>query len=262
MNILITGSNGFIGTSIKKYLSAYNNIIIKAISRLDFDLSCYESTKKWFIDNNKYYDIVIHTAIKGGSRLKNDDCDTIDNNIKMYYNLLSNNLYFNKFINLSSGAEYCQQHTPYGLSKKIISESIKCKTNYFNLRIYAVFNEHELDSRFIKNNILNYINNSDITIFKNKLMDFMYMKDFLSIVYEYINHNNLPKDIDCVYQNKYTLLDIAKIINNLETKKVKITINNETLDDSYVGKYTNIGLDFIGLEQGIKHTYNSMKALL
>jgi nucleoside-diphosphate-sugar epimerase len=257
MNILLTGSNGFIGNNIKRYLTKFP-VSLTSISRKNFDLSCYESTKKWFIENNQIFDIVIHTAIQGGSRLKNDDDKILDNNIKMYYNLLSNNQYFNKFINLSSGAEYLQ-NTPYGLSKKIISESIKYKQNYFNLRIYAIFNEHEINTRFIKNNINNYINHKNITIFKNKLMDFMYMDDFLSILDKYIYNSNMPKDIDCVYDQKYSLVDIANIINNLDNYKNSIEILEDKLDDSYTGQFTDLNIKYIGLEQGIINTYRNLK---
>jgi GDP-L-fucose synthase len=261
MNILITGGNGFVGKAIKKYL---DNIQLSSISvsRKDFDLSCYESTKEWFIKKDQFFDVVIHTAITGGSRLKEDDYSIIDNNIKMYYNLLANSKYFDRFINLGSGAEYSQAHKPYGLSKRIISESMNGKKNFFNLRIYAIFDKHELTTRFIKNNINNYLKNNNISILQNKIMDFIYMKDFLSMVHKYIINSNLPHQIDCVYNNKYSLSDIAKIINNLETKKVGINILNSNLGEPYIGQYTDIGLKFIGIEQGINDTYSYMKDLL
>ena len=202
MNILITGGNGFVGKAIKKYL---DNIQLSSISvsRKDFDLSCYESTKEWFIKKDQFFDVVIHTAITGGSRLKEDNYSIIDNNIKMYYNLLANSKYFDRFINLGSGAEYSQAHKPYGLSKRIISESMNGKKNFFNLRIYAIFDHNENIRRFIKSNILRYINGEDLIIHKDKFMDFIYMTDFLSIVEKYLKNDNLPKVIDCVYNTKY-----------------------------------------------------------
>jgi GDP-L-fucose synthase len=260
MNILITGGNGFVGSSIKVYLDSINMKSI-SLSRKDFDLSCYESTKEWFIKEDQYFDVVIHTAITGGSRLKEDNYSIIDNNIKMYYNLLANSKYFHRFINLSSGAEYSQLNKPYGLSKRTISESMKGKKNFCNLRIYAVFDENELTTRFIKNNINNYMNNTDISILQNKMMDFIYMKDFLSIIHQYIINSNLPNEINCVYSNKCSLLDIANIINSLESKKVNIDILNSGLGESYIGLYTDIGLKFIGIEQGINNMYSYMKVL-
>jgi nucleoside-diphosphate-sugar epimerase len=259
MNILLTGGNGYVASEIKKQLNNICNIV--SVSRNDFDLSSYESTKEWFIKNNQVFDIVIHAANKGGSRLKEDDDFVIDNNIKMYYNLVSNSSYFNKFINLGSGIEYHPTHSTYALSKKTISESIKYKINYFNLRIYGIFNEYELNTRFIKNNIFNYISNKDITIFQNKFMDYIYIDDFISILSKYITQSDLPKDIDCVYEKKYTLVDIANIINSLDTKKMNIVLDTPEMGSSYIGNYTNIQLNFVGLEKGIKNTYSNIKDL-
>ena len=258
MNILITGGNGFVGKAIKKYL---DNIQLSSISvsRKDFDLSCYESTKEWFIKKDQFFDVVIHTAITGGSRLKEDNYSIIDNNIKMYYNLLANSKYFDRFINLGSGAEYSQAHKPYGLSKRIISESMNGKKNFFNLRIYAIFDHNENIRRFIKSNILRYINGEDLIIHKDKFMDFIYMTDFLSIVEKYLKNDNLPKVIDCVYNTKYKLSDIAEKINNINLKKKsQIKFGLPEIDNPYIGRFTDIGLDFIGLENGIKETYNIM----
>ena len=40
-----------------------------------------------------------------------------------------------------------------------------------SVRIYSVFDENELDQRFIKSSIQNYINRKDIVIHQNKKMD-------------------------------------------------------------------------------------------
>ena len=76
MNILITGGNGYIAKSLANNL---NNTI--SITRKDFDLTDREATNNWF--NDKYFDVVIHTAVVGGSRLKKDNGDTFYQNIQM-----------------------------------------------------------------------------------------------------------------------------------------------------------------------------------
>jgi hypothetical protein len=121
-----------------------------------------------------------------------------------------------------------------------------------------VFDENELNTRFIKGNIKRYINNEPIIIYQDKVMDFFYMKDLISLIDYYINNDNLPKQIDCSYDTLYKLSDVAKIINNLSNYKVDIKIEQERIASPYYG-ITNVLIDFIGLEQGIKEVYNKLK---
>ena len=115
MNILITGGNGYIGKSLSKNLSE-----AISVNRKVFDLTDRYSTDKWF--DGKYFDIVIHTAVKGGSRLSEDNGDVCYQNLQMFYNLLNNKHCFNKLIHFGSGAELGMPTDPYGLSKNIISK--------------------------------------------------------------------------------------------------------------------------------------------
>ena len=250
MNVLITGGNGYIAKSLSKNLD--NSL---SITRKDFDLTDRHATDKWF--DGKYFDVVIHTAVKGGSRLLVDGGNIFYENIQMFYNLLNNKHCFGKLINFGSGAELGIPNNPYGLSKNIISRIIDNESRFYNLRIYGVFDENELDTRFIKNNIKNYINKKPIQINQNKLMDFFYMEDLKKLVKHYIKETHLPKHIDCSYSYHYSLDGIANIINNLSNHKVEIKI--ETPGHSrYTGEYTPIIIDYIGLEQGIKETYNKI----
>jgi hypothetical protein len=57
--------------------------------------------------------------------------------------------------------------------------------------------------------------------------------------------------------NKSYLYDIAEIINKLDDYEVPILSGKNA--SSYVGHYHPLNLDFIGLEQGIKETYNKLK---
>ena len=147
---------------------------------------------------------------------------------------------------------------PYGYSKKVIRESVLHNDGFYNLRIFGVFDENELDTRFIKGNIRRYINKESMIIYQNKLMDFIYMPDLVKIVEHYIN-NSGPKEIDCIYNESLTLEKITRIINELEEYKVDIKIVNENVGKSYIGNFKELGINFIGLEQGIKEVYNKLK---
>ena len=152
--ILITGGNGYIAKLLHKNLVPKHNIT--SITRQDFDLTNKKATDKWF--EGKFFDVVIHTAIKGGSRLKQDDGDIFYQNLQMFYNLYYNKHCFGKLIHFGSGAELGNPIDPYGLSKKIINDLTKPEPNFYNIRIFAVFDENELDTRFIKSNIKRYLN--------------------------------------------------------------------------------------------------------
>ena len=253
MKILITGGNGYIAQSLAKNLIKHE---VTLITRQDFDLVNKEATDKWFKD--KFFDIIIHTAIKGGSRLKSDNSDIFYQNLQMFYNLFYNKHCFNKLIHFGSGAELGQPNDPYGLSKKIINDLIQSEPNFYNIRIFAVFDENELDTRFIKSNIKRYINKEDIIIHQNKLMDFFYIKDLVILINHYIEENHLPKIAECSYKEKYSLLDIANLINNLSSHKVSIKQLDYVKGNSYVGN-TFKELNYLGLEKGIKEVYNKLK---
>ena len=88
-------------------------------------------------------------------------------------------------------------------------------------------------------------------------MDFFYMGDLIKLVEHYIREKHLPKHIDCSYPYRYSLDKIANMINNLSDYKVEIEIGLPGHD--YIGSYTHIITDYIGLEQGIKETYKKVQ---
>jgi nucleoside-diphosphate-sugar epimerase len=255
MNILITGGNGYIAKNLYEGLKDKHNVT--TISRDDFDLTDRILTDKFF--EGKYFDVVLHTAISGGSRLRKDTEDVLDENLIMYYNLLANESKFKKFISIGSGAEIFAQEEPYGLSKHVINYSMKNKTNFHNVRIFAVFDENELETRFIKSSILKYLNNQPIEIHQDKLMDFFYMKDLITLMEYCISADDLPKEINCSYKSIYHLKDIANIINRMDDHNVPIRVVNKKIGTNYTGNFTNLGIDYIGIEEGIENVFNELK---
>lgn len=256
MKILITGGNGYISKSL--YFSLKNEYDITILSRKDFDLTNSFETLKYF--SNRYFDVVIHCAVTGGSRLKTDTFKDMDNNLKMYYNLLNCNDRFGKLIHFGSGAEIHSPESPYGLSKRVIAKSISEIDNFYNIRIYAVFDENELDTRFIKSNIKRYLNKEPMLV-QNKKMSFFYMKDLVTLVNHYIQSSpsSLLKESNCAYVDSTSLLDIANIINELGDYKVPIYIDTSLSEDYESKLNAPYGLKYIGLTQGIIETYNKLK---
>jgi GDP-L-fucose synthase len=255
LKILITGASGYIGSSL--YNALKDKYQISTINRQICDLTNSSDTSFYFLDT--WFDVVIHCAVEGGNRLQEDSWNVMDSNLKMYYNLLESRKSFGKLIHFGSGAEHTQENKPYGFSKKVISKSIENTERFYNLKIYAVFDELELESRFIKSNLNRYINKEDMQIHQNKYMDFFYMQDLIKLVEHYIVNDDLPKQIDCTYEDIKSLKQVCEFINSLDNHKVGIQYQQQGLTTGYVGYNKSLNLDYIGLEQGIINTYNKLK---
>ena len=86
MRILITGTNGYVGKSL--YVALKDKCNVTAITRNELNLLNGLAVDEFFKD--KTFDVVLHCAVKGGSRLQQDDWSILDTNLSMYYNLHSN----------------------------------------------------------------------------------------------------------------------------------------------------------------------------
>ena len=257
MRILITGANGYIGKTLHNALRDIH--YVTTITRANFDLTSAEALGKFF-QSTHHFDVVIHCAVAGGSRLTKDDWNVMDKNLTMYYNLLQFRRHYTRLIHFGSGAETYMPSEPYGYSKKVIAKSILNQDNFYNIKIFGVFDENELDTRFIKANIKRYLKKEPMQIDEVKFMDFFYMEDLISVVKYYIGERQPPKEFDCAYsETSYTLFGLATLINDLDDYKVEI-VYGEKIGDDYVSKYrSQLPYGFIGLEQGIKNVYNKLK---
>jgi nucleoside-diphosphate-sugar epimerase len=259
MNILITGSNGYVGNSLLKALSCYGYNVV-GHTRQMFDLQDQSAVANHL--KNNCYDVVIHAAASGGSRLKPDSAHDLFNNLMCFNNLYDNRHRFKKLITFGSGAEFKQELSPYSLSKRSINAQIQTTPNFYNLRIYAVFDENELETRFIKNNLLRYINKQPLVVHQNKFMDFFAMVDLAEVVRYCCEHNNKnlsDKIIDCCYDKKYSLLDIVEYINSKSNHTCKIHIENEGMGDAYTGFSSTMPIvPLTGILQNIDSMYTKL----
>lgn len=258
MKILITGKNGYIAKSLHSHLADVHDIT--CVGRSDFDLTNSNDVASFM--RGKQFDVVIHTAIKGGTRLKADDANTLYENMLCFYNLYDCRDAYKRFITFGSGAEFTAKNTQYGLSKRCINDIIKWDEKFINLRIFAVFDENELNTRFIKNAILNYINKKSIVVHQDKFMDFFAMQDLVRLVEHFCVADSSQltnRVIDCCYNEKFKLTDVANFVNTLGDYKCDVIINNATMGEDYIG-YANTMpvVEQIGLHKGIECVYEKM----
>lgn len=261
--ILITGGKSFLAKEFVNFFTDYNLIIT--------DKNTLDVTNKQQVDNffiNNKIDYVFHTAIKGGSRLREDTFQDFIDNLTMYNNLVNNCDQFKLMFNFGSGAEFARDRSIdsfkeeqiferipadfYGCSKNLISRDIINKKNVINIRLFGCFGILENDTRFIKSTILKCINNEDIII-KNKEMDFFSINDLVILIKSYFSDTITQRDVNAVYKDKKDLSYIAEYIKIFTNSKSKIIISEK--DKNYTGSskiIDSLNLEFFGLERSIK----------
>jgi GDP-L-fucose synthase len=257
MKILITGGNGYIAKGLYNNLKDIHDITL--LTRQECELTNFHAVNSYF--HNKYFDVLIHCAVDGGSRLKEDSIDVLDNNLRMYYNLLSKRVHYNKFIHFGSGAQFRSEPGPYGISKSIIATSMIDKELFYNIIVYGLFDENELDTRFIKANLKKYLNKESMIIHNDKIMTFFYMKDLVTLVNHIILEDpaKLIKTHYASYIHEIPLLEIAEYINTLGDYTVPILIGSDRVEN-YQSKYNvPYRLNLIGLKEGIREVFNKLK---
>ena len=139
--ILITGCNGYVSRNLIRLLPQYDFF---TTNRQNLDLLNIDVVDSFF--KNNFFDLVINSAISGGSRLEDDNYLVLLNNILMHNNLMRNKKYFNKLINFGSGAELNRENFIdeksilenaypkdfYGMSKNIIAKTEINNPNFYN----------------------------------------------------------------------------------------------------------------------------------
>ena len=268
MKILVTGGNGNIAKMIRHNLLSDSYEIVN-LSRYDLDVLNQFDIEKYLSENK--FDILVHTAILGGRRTKEENGDVTHKNLLMFENLLKFADKFKMIINFDSAAIYdrstdilnrkeCDLHTIptdyYGFSKYNIFKRSLQYDNVYNFRIFNIYHVNEEPDRFIKNCFLAKKNGTNVTIFEDKYFDFVYEDDFIKIVKYYFdnidNQMNLQKTINICYEKKYKLSDIAKIILNNDDSKINI-LNEKSNNYSGNGSLLkSLNIDIMGLEDSLK----------
>jgi len=273
--ILFTGGNGFIGRQIIPLIEGAGYDVVRPRStqvRLEVD----EEVATLFSDG-QHYDAIIHAAIVGGRRDVDDDWGVMHTNLNMFETLYKYIDHTDMFINLDSGASYGRPAPvpepspedfgkvipgdPYGFSKYIIAKRVLADPKGVNLRIFGCFGEHEESTRFFSTNINRYIDHQPIQLVKDRKMDFIYADDLYKIIKYYLDATDYPshvcftRDVNCVYDRKYMLSDIAEMINCLSSYKVDIQSEGQYPVFPYAGKANKLPIMYDGLANGIRKVY-------
>lgn len=263
-NILITGSSGFLSKEFKEHFYKKNNLFSiqrNSLLSLNHLLDLLSFNK---------IDFIIHTSWAGVGLGTIEDYEY---NLKVQANLEIVSVCVKKIFTFGSGAEFINTNQAkeyelpdlksgnyYMLAKNQIAHKIRCLNNFINFRLFGCFGKHENESRLIKRSMMNIRENKNIIINKNKEMDFFYVGDLISLIELYINNTEkiLPKELNCVYNKKNTLVDISEFLINKYSSNSKIEIIEQGYDKPYTGSshlIDSLNLNFKGLYAGIEEIY-------
>ena len=279
--ILITGGQGYIARNLAPLLEHIGYEVL-APSRTELDILDHKGLHDYC--EREHPRVVVHAAAMGGKRLKTDTFeDTYLPNIKMFENI-SNVQALNcgvPLILLGSGAEFDRREEikkdeedtifqrwpidPYGLSKNLIARrALKELNGVFVLRLFGCFNYDDDPSRFIKNAVLNLKRGLPITVHQDRMIDYFYLDDIATVIDYILDHpTTTPKNLNLVYRDKVSLLDIASLVHK-HTQIFKPTINlvetgigpEYTGNSYFLNRMQQLDPSFklLGLEEGIRRT--------
>ena len=184
MNILLTGSGGFIGRNLKEYLK--DKYTLFCPRSYELDLTDQNAVEKYF--NSYDINFIIHCGTTGGVRGVQDNPETLDDNIAMVNNILKYKREDCRVILFGSGAMYDKSrnlhkvreteigkfipYDLYGQSKMKIAEITEKRNDLLCLNIFACYGYNEKESRFPSYAINQALRGQDIVINQNVVFDY------------------------------------------------------------------------------------------
>jgi len=262
MKLLITGGSGYIGRYLVKYYTVYGHQVL-APSSSELDLTDLSVTTNYMTANP--VDAVINCALYGREMIHNPDDTFLRKNLDMFNNLLNQRTY-KKFIHLGSGYEYdsernidfadedyilyVQPKLPYSALKHSQAIDLLERDNCYNIRLFGLAHYSEPPNRFFQR----LLNDDKVIISEDRRHDFFNLEDVPQVIDLVLNSQIRHRALNCVYENKYTLSQQAKLfcdIKNLDYKKVEVlTTSNRSYTGSHL-KLAKYKLPFLGLELGL-----------
>lgn len=220
MRICILGAGGFIGRNLARAFPDSTSL-----NHTNIDLLDASAVIKYFSEHA--YDIVIHCAVIGGSRLHKDDYSVLDKNLRMFFNVM--NATRCKVYYFSSGAALWNfphpPTDPYGFSKYLI-EQYKCSRLQI-LRIWGCFGPNEPPTRFLATGK----RDGHVTILMDQEFDFFHVHDVAHVVEYLMDKPNVGYPLNMVYPGKKRLLsEIAQMAG------FSVTVYGKK-DEGYTGEY-------------------------
>ena len=244
--ILLTGSSGFIGSNILNIFSKYYKFYIlvrkkpsnKYLKNKNISVIKFKNYNSLNSKLNKIrVDIVIHCATHYVKDHKFQDIEKLCHSNLMLGNVILENLTklkASKFINFSTvwedgNAKKDNIENLYSAYKKSFStilsfykKSLK-KVNFYELMVFDTFGNNDHRKKIIHTLKINYNKNKSTTIIsKNLFMNLLNISDIINAIDLILKKNVVPKKYSITNNFNIKILDLVKIFNKQNQKKLKV----------------------------------------
>lgn len=183
--------------------------------------------------------------------------ESLDGNLRMFFNLERCSGYYKRMYYFGSGAEYDMNHyipnmkeeyfdtfvpkDSYGFSKYIMSKVCKQNNNIYDLRLFGVYGKYEeWERRFISNAICRALIGKDITIQKNVYFDYLWIDDLCDIMQWFIENVPLQKHYNVCRGSKIDLYSLACLVREILDIDCNIVISEQGWKTEYTGNNTQL----------------------
>ena len=244
-NILLTGSTGFIGSEILKYLSNYNKVYITVRKKYKINSNNKNINKIYFnsYKNLSYkikklkIDTVVHCATHYVKNHNFEDIKELSESNILFGNIILENLKImkvKKFVNFSTVWEnydgkkdncynlYSAYKAGFG---KIISFYKKENKNikFLNLVISDTFGLRDKRKKLVNLLKTNYKKNLVTRVIsKNLYINLLNVKDIISAIKLILKKNYKSDTYILKNKNNFKIYDIIKKIEKYSQKKIKV----------------------------------------
>ena len=244
-NILLTGSTGFIGSELLKYLSNYNKVYITVRKKYKINLNNKNINKIYFksYKNLSYkikklkIDTVVHCATHYVKNHNFEDIKELSESNILFGNIILENLKImrvKKFVNFSTVWEnydgkkdncynlYSAYKAGFG---KIISFYKKENKNikFLNLVISDTFGLRDKRKKLVNLLKTNYKRNLVTKVIsKNLYINLLNVKDIINAIKLILKKNYKSDTYILKNKNNFKIYDIIKKIEKYSQKKIKV----------------------------------------
>lgn len=235
-----TGTRGFVGRNLAEAYKDRYTLYTPTSSELDLRDS--DAVLRYF---DRYrIDVVVHAC----SSVR----DTLDADLKMFFNLERHSRDIEKLIYFGSGAEFdkrfdivnvCEydigRRIPpdgYGFGKYIMNQYTRRSDNIYNLRLFGIFGKYEdWTYKFISNLCYKAVFGLPLSIRRECRFDFIYIDDLPQVVSWVIENKPDYHDYNFVYGQSVLLSTLAETVRKISGKELEIVMLNP---EGYNNEYT------------------------